>query len=406
MTNDEILRVLPQIVREFAAYKSAIQGCSPKTVTEYLIDLRTFFRYLIAKENGIDPESEEFTELDASSLDLTYIKDIKKDDIYDFLLYSGTTRGNLWSAKSRKLSAIKAFFKYLVNSRGLLEENPAATVESPKPKRSLPKFLSLEESQRLLEAIRADEASDSLLRDYAIVTLFLNCGMRLSELCGVNLNDIDRELRSMRVIGKGAKERIIYLNNACRASLADYLEERLSPTMRARAAKKKEERALFLSSRGQRISPKTVQWMVYKYLELAGLEAKHYSVHKLRHTAATLMYQSGNVDIRVLKDILGHEQLNTTQIYTHVSDRNMEEAMQKNPLADLGGARKDPSELPGDTAEVSNAETILSRNNKELTKSPTESVSLNFDATDNINYWINTFTERQKNQNSAIDPLT
>ena len=394
MTNDEILKVLPQVVREFAAYKSAIQGCSPKTVTEYLIDLRTFFRYLIAKENGIDPESEEFTELDASSLDLAYIKGIKKDDIYDFLLYSGTTRGNLWSAKSRKLSAIKALFKYLVNSRGLLDENPAATVESPKPKRSLPKFLSLEESRCLLEAIKDDEASDSLLRDYAIVTLFLNCGMRLSELCGVNLNDLDRELRSMRVIGKGAKERIIYLNNACRASLADYLEERLSPTVRARAAKKKEERALFLSSRGQRISPKTVQWMVYKYLELAGLESKHYSVHKLRHTAATLMYQSGNVDIRVLKDILGHEQLNTTQIYTHVSDRNMEEAMQKNPLADLGGARKDPADLPSDTAEASNADAIRLPNMEGAQNSGGANASPNIDATDNVSYWLSLFAEK------------
>lgn len=395
MTNDEILKVLPPLVREFAAYKSAIQGCSPKTVTEYLIDLRTFFRYLIAKENGIDPESEEFTELDASDLDLAYIKGIKKDDIYDFLLYSGTTRGNLWSAKSRKLSAIKAFFKYLVNSRGLLEENPAATVESPKPKRSLPKFLSLEESRRLLEAIRSDEASESILRDYAIVTLFLNCGMRLSELCGVNLNDLDRELRSMRVIGKGSKERIIYLNNACRASLADYLEERLSPTMRARAEKKKEERALFLSSRGQRISPKTVQWMVYKYLELAGLESKHYSVHKLRHTAATLMYQSGNVDIRVLKDILGHEQLNTTQIYTHVSDRNMEEAMQKNPLADLGGARRDPSDLPSDTTEVSNADAIRTPNIESIQSTSETRAILNFDATDNISYWLSLFAENK-----------
>ena len=333
MNNDEILKVLPPLVKEFAAYKSAIQGCSPTTVSEYLLDLRLFFRFLIAKENGIDPESDEFLEIDASSLDLEYFAKIQKDDIYDFLLYSGIARKNLWSAKARKLSAIKAFFKYLTNSRGLLENNPAATVESPKPKRSLPKFLSLEESQRLLEAIRNDEESDTLLRDYAIVTLFLNCGMRLSELCGINLNDLDRDLRSIRVLGKGAKERIIYMNDACRIVLSDYLKERLSPPVRKKAEQKKSDRALFLSSRGQRISQKTVQWMVYKYLELAGLESKHYSVHKLRHTAATLMYQSGNVDIRVLKDILGHEQLNTTQIYTHVSNRSMEEAMKHNPLS-------------------------------------------------------------------------
>lgn len=395
--NDEVLKILPSIVREFAAYKSAIQGCSPKTVSEYLLDLRTFFRYLIAKENGIDPESEEFTELDASSIDLEYISKIKKDDIYDFLLYSGTTRGNLWSAKSRKLSAIKAFFKYLVNSRGLLEENPAATVESPKPKRSLPKFLSLEESERLLEAIKNDEGSESVLRDYAIVTLFLNCGMRLSELCGINLNDLDRDLRSLRVLGKGAKERIIYMNNACRIVLADYLKERLSPRMRARAAKKKEERALFLSSRGQRISQKTVQWMVYKYLELAGLESKHYSVHKLRHTAATLMYQSGNVDIRVLKDILGHEQLNTTQIYTHVSNRNMEEAMQQNPLAGIGGVNTGKQSEPsdGNTVNTANSETMFSHatNQPEKKAESAPGANPNFDTTDNISYWLTLFGE-------------
>ncbi len=385
MTNDEILDILPPLVREFASYKSAIQGCSPKTVTEYLIDLRTFFRYLIAKENGIDPESEAFTEIDASALDLEYIRGIKKDDIYDFLLYSGTTRGNLWSAKSRKLSAIKAFFKYLVNSRGLLDENPAATVESPKPKRSLPKFLSLEESKRLLDAVKHDEDSDSVARDYAIVTLFLNCGMRLSELCGINLNDVDRDLRSMRVIGKGSKERIIYLNNACRAALVEYIDERISPEVRARAEKKKEHRALFLSSRCQRISPKTVQWMVYKYLDRAGLESKHYSVHKLRHTAATLMYQSGNVDIRVLKDILGHEQLNTTQIYTHVSDRNMEEAMQKNPLATIGTEEK----ISSPYAEVSNADSVHSSPAYTVAFPVEESndVSRYFNSEDNVNYW-------------------
>ena len=367
VTSDEILMTLPPLVRDFAAYKTAIQDCSPKTVSEYLLDLRMFFRFLIAKENGIDPESEEFLSIDSSSLDLEYISKIKKDDIYEFLLYTGTTRKNLWSAKSRKLSAIKAFFKYLTNSRGLLDSSPAASVESPKPKRTLPKFLSLEESARLLDAIRTDEASETVLRDYAIVTLFLNCGMRLSELCGINLNDIDRDLRSLRVVGKGSKERVIYLNDACRISLADYLKERISDPVRLRAEKNKEFRALFLSSRHQRISQKTVQWMVYKYLDLAGLESKHYSVHKLRHTAATLMYQSGNVDIRVLKDILGHEQLNTTQIYTHVTNRNMEDAMNQNPLAALGGAaKKAPSSESGDPQleSASNKDSLVTKSDE------------------------------------------
>ena len=217
----------------------------------------------------------------------------------------------------------------MVAKRRYFDENPAINIEAPKQKKSLPKFLSLEESLLLLETVKKDKDSKFVVRDYAIVTLFLNCGMRLSELVGININDLDRQLRSLRVVGKGNKERIIYLNDACRDALIPYLEERAEL---ARSTKVNTN-ALFLSRFEKRISQKTVQWMVYKYLDLAGLEAKRYSVHKLRHTAATLMYQSGNVDVRVLKDILGHEQLNTTQIYTHVSNESMEKAMSQNPLS-------------------------------------------------------------------------
>ena len=201
-------------------------------------------------------------------------------------------------------------------------------LESPKKKKSLPKFLSLEESLALLEAVKQDINSSSRVRDFSIITLFLNCGMRVSELAGINLSDVDKQLRSLTVTGKGNKQRIVYLNEACREALAEYMLERIGEKHI-----KANTNALFLSNREQRMSVKTIQWMVYKYLDLAGLESKHYSVHKLRHTAATLMYQSGNVDVRVLKDILGHEQLNTTQIYTHVSNRSMEEAMEHNPLS-------------------------------------------------------------------------
>lgn len=323
---------LPEILRQFASYKTGIQGCSKKTVDEYMLDLRTFFRFLIARRDNIPVESDAFIEIDIRQVDLDFIRQIRADDIYDFLMYSGDVRKNLWAAKSRKLSAIKGLYKYLVNKKHLLEENPAINIESPKAKKSLPKVLSLNESVALLEAIKADKDSKTKERDYTIITLFLNCGMRVSELVGINYNDLDPELRSMRVIGKGNKERIIYLNSACREVLADYLKIRLSEPQRS-----VNNKALFLSSKGRdnRISVKTVQWMVYKYLTAAGLEAKHYSVHKLRHTAATLMYQSGNVDVRVLKDILGHEQLNTTQIYTHVSDKNMQDAMEQNPLVSL-----------------------------------------------------------------------
>ena len=319
---------LPSLVREYASYKTVIQNASEKTVAEYMLDLRTFFRFLRARDLKISPASEEFEQIDIRSVDLEYIKNITMEDIYEFLMYADHVRGNMAAAKSRKLSAIKGFFKYLTTKRMMLEENPAANIESPKRQQALPKFLTLEESLLLLEAVKQDEESPFRIRDYAIITLFLNCGMRVSELVGIDLNDVDRYLRSLSVTGKGNKQRIVYLNDACREALGDYMDERLSEKY-----SKLNTPALFLSKRQQRISVKTVQWLVYKYLDLAGLESKHYSVHKLRHTAATLMYQSGNVDVRVLKDILGHEQLNTTQIYTHVSNRSMEEAMTHNPLS-------------------------------------------------------------------------
>ena len=322
------LETLPSLVREFATYKSVIQNASEKTISEYLLDLRTFFRYLVARDNGISMESEDFENIDISHIDLNYIKNITTDDIYSFLMYTDSVRKNMAAAKSRKLSSIKGFFKYLTVKRMLLEENPAINIEAPKKQQALPKFLSLEESISLLNAVKNDKESKNIVRDYAIITLFLNCGMRVSELVGIDINDVDKQFRSLTVTGKGNKQRIVYLNSACRDALSDYYAERISEKHI-----KCQSRALFLSSRDQRISVKTVQWLVYKYLDMAGLESKHYSVHKLRHTAATLMYQTGNVDVRVLKDILGHEQLNTTQIYTHVSNRHMEEAMEENPLS-------------------------------------------------------------------------
>ena len=326
------LNTLPPLVKEFASYKSVIQNSSEKTISEYLLDLRTFFRFLLARDHKISPDSEEFDKIDIRSVDLDYIKNITTEDIYEFLMYADNVRGNMAAAKSRKLSSIKGFFKYLTTKRMMLEDNPAINIEAPKKKKALPKFLSLEESLELLNAVKNDKESKTTLRDYAIITLFLNCGMRVSELVGIDLQDVDAQFRSLTVTGKGNKQRIVYLNEACRKALADHTEERLSEKHKTCTS-----HALFLSSRDQRISVKTVQWVVYKYLDMAGLESKHYSVHKLRHTAATLMYQTGNVDVRVLKDILGHEQLNTTQIYTHVSNRSMEEAMEKNPLATQGG---------------------------------------------------------------------
>jgi len=330
---------MPPLTRDFASYKTLIQGCSEKTVTEYMLDLRMFSRYITIKHAGKKITDEEMETADISSLDLGFFKAITTDEIYEFFMYVSRERENQWSARARKLSAIKAFYKYLMQKRRLVEVNPAADVESPKRKQNLPKYLSVDESMSLLEAIENDETSKTKERDYAIITLFLNCGMRLSELVGINLNDMDNDLRSLRVIGKGNKERIVYLNDACRSALSDYFKVRLSE----KYIEMKIE-ALFLSNRNQRISDKTVQWLVYKYLEAAGLDYKHYSTHKLRHTAATLMYQTGEVDVRVLKEILGHEQLNTTQIYTHVSDAGMESAVSKNPLSAVG--RKKAKQIP------------------------------------------------------------
>ena len=318
-------------IRDFVDYKLVTQGCSQKTVDEYLTDLRTFFRYIISSREGIEPDTEEFNNIDLRDIDVSFIGSITPSEIYHFLSYATEGRNNKPAARARKLSAIKALYKYLVNRKHLLAVNPVIDIETPKKGKSLPKFLTVDESVSLLNAVKNDEMSQTRIRDYCIITLFLNCGMRLSELAGIKTTDIDPDLRSLRVKGKGSKERIIYLNTACRASLEEYIEERKAPKY------KNCGNALFLSGRGRNnpISVKTIQWMVKKYLDEAGLGNRGYSVHKLRHTAATLMYQSGQVDVRTLKDILGHEQLNTTQIYTHVSNRDMEEAMMRNPLSDI-----------------------------------------------------------------------
>lgn len=318
---------LPKVVRDFMAHKQTVQGRAKKTMEEYALDIRTFLRWLTLKRKGIEKiDNDELQQIDISELDTEFITSVTSEEIYTFLFYTLNERQNQPASRARKLSALKSFYKYITVSARLSDNDPTKNIEGPQKKQSLPKYLTLEESEELLNAIKNDTESKSVARDYCIVTLFLNCGMRLSELCNINLSDIDRNLESLRVTGKGSKERLIYLNDSCRRAISDWLAARSTdPEIR-------DKDALFLSSRHTRISNKTVQWMVYKYLDAAGLGNKSLSTHKLRHTAATLMYQSGNVDVRVLKDILGHEQLNTTQIYTHVSDENMKNAIDHNPL--------------------------------------------------------------------------
>ncbi len=333
--NNEEYKTFPQVLKDYASYLVAIKGNSDKTVAEYLLDLRTFFRFLKMRETDRELSPDEFEKLSIKDLTLSDIQKVTSQNIIDYLMFINIERQNSTTTRMRKLSAIKSFYKYAHSKRHLIETNPAQDVDAPQKSRTLPKYLALDEAISLLEAIKSDTGSKTVVRDYAIVVLFLNTGMRLSELVGLNLQSFDSELKTVRVIGKGKKERVIYLNDAARAATRDYIRLRLDPSYITTSTN-----ALFLSRRQERISPKTVQWMVNKYLSLAGLDSRGLSVHKLRHTAATLMYQTGKVDIRVLKDILGHEQLNTTQIYTHVVDRNIEEAMEKNPLAEIKIKRK------------------------------------------------------------------
>lgn len=325
---------MPESVRKFTNYLRVTKNRSEKTVLEYEHDLLTFFRYYIASRDGIAYDGDEFSEIDISRINNDDLRSITAETVLNYLGYTAMNRKNEAATRARKLSSLKTFFKYLQLTLHLIEENPAINIDTPALKKRLPKFLTLDESIALLDAVRSDTESKHRERDYCIITLFLNCGMRLSELTGISMSDLDRDLRSLRVIGKGNKERIIYLNDACRRALREYI------AVRAKDGEIKDKNALFISRVHKRMSNQTVQWMVYKYLDAAGLQYKNLSTHKLRHTAATLMYQSGQVDVRVLKDILGHEQLNTTQIYTHVSDRAMEDAMNNNPLAKLDSKQK------------------------------------------------------------------
>ncbi|MCL2213564.1 MAG: tyrosine-type recombinase/integrase [Oscillospiraceae bacterium] len=319
----------PEIINRFGSHLGHL-GRSKLTSEQYKIDLALLIKFILAKRNGLQTIGEEYDAITIDHVDADFFSALSPDEIYDFLLYAKDERENNTSTRARKLSSIKTFYKFLTGTLRVFSHNPAEKISVPTVKHSLPKHLTLDESMALLEAVTNDAESKTRVRDYAIITLFLNCGMRLAELVGINLSDLPPGLDQLRVIGKGSKERLVYLNSACQAALVEHIK------IRGQMRTIHDRDALFLSSRGRRISNKTVQWMVYKYLDAAGLGHKKLSTHKLRHTAATLMYQTGNVDVRVLKEILGHEQLNTTQIYTHVSNAQMQSAMEQNPLSKLG----------------------------------------------------------------------
>lgn len=308
------------ILKEYLIYQGTVRQKSPKTVDEYFLDLRTFFRYIKVLHKLV-PEDSEFEQIKIDDIDEDILKIIDLNDAYLFMNYLQRERNLNASSRSRKASSLKGFFKFVTKKKHYLKSDPVEELELPKKKKSLPKYLTLEQSIELLNAVEGTHKE----RDYAILTLFLNCGLRVSEMAGLNYTDI-RTDNTIRVVGKGNKERIIYLNQACIDAVNDYMKVRPVDGV-------KDKKALFISRNNNRISVKTIQAMVYKYLEKIGLSAQGYSCHKLRHTAATLMYQHGGVDVRILKDVLGHENLGTTEIYTHLSSEQMKKAADSNPLS-------------------------------------------------------------------------
>jgi site-specific recombinase XerD len=313
---------IPERLTEFLNYLSVIKGKSPNTIAGYKLDLTLFFKFLNIHK-GFSPKNIDFKYVIINEKDDDFIKSINLSDLYAFLAFVENSRDNSAYARARKVAAIKSFFKYLHSKVRILNENPAADLETPKISKRNPIYLTLKESRQLLGSI--DDTYKYNKRDFCIITLFLNCGLRLSELCSIDISRIKED--TLTIIGKGNKERTVYLNNVCLNAITDYILERR--TMEVLPAHKD---ALFISQRKCRINKRTVEAIVKKYIEVAGLDKSKYTPHKLRHTAATLMYKHGNVDIRSLQEILGHENISTTQIYTHVDDDRLRNAINSNPL--------------------------------------------------------------------------
>ena len=321
----------PQLLRDFLSYHQTIQGHSKKTVDEYFLDLRNFFRY-IKLDKGLVDRKTPLEEISIDDVDIALIRSVKLTDIYSYLSFLSNSRarnakkpytgvGLMPSTRARKVATIRSFYKYLVNKVRILDENPIKELDSPRQKQSLPRFLTLDESIQLLESIDGE----NMERDFCIIALFLNCGLRISEMVGLNIGDIRGD--RLRVLGKGNKERIVFLNVACQNAIEDWLDVR----SKSGAV---DPHALFITRKHTRITTDGVHYMLKRRFAAAGLDSSKYSAHKLRHTAATLMLQNG-VDVRTLQEVLGHEHLNTTQIYTHVDSDSLRSAAQANPLGNM-----------------------------------------------------------------------
>lgn len=310
------------VLEEYLGYLEAILGRSPLTIKEYRYDLQLFFRFL-RHYRGEVGKTEPIDEIRLEMINKNYLKTVHLTDFYAFLSWLTRERDASAANRARKVSALRSFFKWLAVKRNYIDQDPSSELESPKLPKRQPKYLTLEDSRRLLQ--RVDPEEDAFAeRNYCILTLFLNCGLRLSELCSINVEDIKGS--TLRVIGKGSKERTIYLNRACLSALEAYLP--------SRPKRSRDKKALFISRQGNRLARTSVQRMIREYLKKSGIDPTKYSTHKLRHTAATLMYQYGQVDIRMLQQILGHESVATTEIYTHVDRAQLHEAVEKNPLAE------------------------------------------------------------------------
>ena len=325
----------PIFLNDFLDYSLTILNKSPNSIKEYNYDIAHFLKFIKHRFRLAKVDIKEIKTISIDDMDLDIIKKITIEDIHSFLAYLKNNFNSQPTTLARKASSIRIFFHYLCNKSKRIPNNPAQDLENPKLGRRLPKYLSLDQSKKLLESAAKPRISeknnhDNSTRNLAIITLFLNCGMRLSELVGINIKDIDFDENKLNVVGKGNKERTIYLNKACITAIKRYL------AIRPHDALKDDARdALFLSEQRKRISNRTVQYIVKEELRLAGIDQDKYSVHKLRHTAATLMYKYGQVDIRALQELLGHESISTTEIYTHVDSDQIRSAVENNPLADL-----------------------------------------------------------------------
>lgn len=313
---------IPESLNDFLNYLGTIRGKSKNTIDGYKVDLIMFFRFLKLYRGRV-ANNQDFETIQINDIDDNFIKKIKLSDLFAFISFAENYRSNGSYARARKVATLKSFFKYLHGKAKIIDENPALELESPKISKRNPIYLTLEESKALLNSIDGKYKE----RDYCIITLFLNCGLRLSELCGIDISRIKED--TLTVIGKGNKERTVYLNSACMKAIRNYLMVRNQDY-----DKIKDKDALFISKNNVRINKRSVELMLKKYLGKANLDTDKYTPHKLRHTAATLMYKYGNVDIRSLQKILGHENVSTTQIYTHVDDEKLREAVRSNPLSD------------------------------------------------------------------------